>query len=91
MKNVIDVVGHMKLVDGQTLIERPRLDDVKIATTRHIMIHVQSHDGPVMKLYLWDHAATDFCKKFNSCENTPIVLLVTTVNTKRLGGNYLTL
>ncbi|KAF2604919.1 hypothetical protein F2Q70_00025269 [Brassica cretica] len=90
-KRLGDVVGHMKLVDGQTLIERPRLDDVKIATTRHIMIHVQSHDGPVMKLYLWDHAATDFCKKFNSCENTPIVLLVTTVNTKRLGGNYLTL
>ncbi|KAF2568848.1 hypothetical protein F2Q68_00025079 [Brassica cretica] len=86
MKTVSDVVGHMKLVDGQTLIERPRLDDVKIATTRHIMIHVQSHDGSVMKLYLWDQAATDFCKKFNSCENTPTVLLVTTVNTKRLGG-----
>ncbi|KAF2600134.1 hypothetical protein F2Q68_00009009 [Brassica cretica] len=50
------------------------------------MIHVQSHDGPVMKLYLWDQAATDVCKKFNSCENTPTVLLVTTVNTKRLGG-----
>ncbi|KAF3577771.1 hypothetical protein DY000_02030518 [Brassica cretica] len=83
--DLYDVVGHMKLVDGQTLIERPRLDDVKIATTRHIMIHVQSHDGSVMKLYLWDQAATDFCKKFNSCENTPTVLLVTTVNTKRLG------
>ncbi|KAH0883273.1 hypothetical protein HID58_059369 [Brassica napus] len=80
------VVGHMKLVDGQTLIERPSLDDVRIATTRHIMIHVQSHDGPVMKLYLWDQAATDFCNKFNSCESTPTVLLVTTVNTKRLRG-----
>uniref|UniRef100_A0A0D3AQK0 Replication factor A C-terminal domain-containing protein n=1 Tax=Brassica oleracea var. oleracea TaxID=109376 RepID=A0A0D3AQK0_BRAOL len=80
------VIGHMKLVNGQTLIERPSLDDVKIATTRHIMIHVQSHDGPVMKFYLWDQTATDFCKKFNSCENTPTVLLVTTVNTKRLGG-----
>ena len=44
-----------------------------------------------MKLYLWDQAATDFCEKFNSCENTPTVLLVTTVNTKRLGGNYLAL
>ncbi|CAF1925702.1 unnamed protein product [Brassica oleracea] len=65
-----DLYGHMKLVDGQTLIERPIIDDVKIATTRHIMIH----------------AATDFIKKFNSCENTPTVLLVTTVNTKRLGG-----
>ncbi|CDY51778.1 BnaC05g49610D [Brassica napus] len=65
--DLYDVVGHMKLVDGQTLIERPIIDDVKIATTRHIMIHVQSLDG----------------HKFNSCENTPTVLLVTTVNTKR--------
>ncbi|KAF2597237.1 hypothetical protein F2Q68_00011668 [Brassica cretica] len=84
--DLYDVIGHMKLVDGQTLIERPSLDDVKIATTRHIMIHVQSHDRPVMKLYLWDQTATDFCKKFNTCENTPTVLLVTTVNTKHLGG-----
>ncbi|KAG2289177.1 hypothetical protein Bca52824_048781 [Brassica carinata] len=84
--DLYDVVGHMKLVDGQTLTERPSLDDVRIATTRHIMIHVLSHDGPVMKLYLWDQAATDFCNKFNSCESTPTVLLVTTVNTKRLGG-----
>ncbi|CAF1912500.1 unnamed protein product [Brassica napus] len=59
---------------------------VKIATTRHIMVHVQSHEGPVMKLYLWDQAATDFCKKFKSYENTPTVLLVTAVNTKHLGG-----
>ena len=44
MKNYTDVVGHMKLVDGQTLIERPKLDDVKIATTRHILIHLQSHE-----------------------------------------------
>ncbi|KAF3493560.1 hypothetical protein DY000_02058108 [Brassica cretica] len=84
--DLYDVVGHMKLVNGQTLIERPILDEVEIAASRRIMVHVQSHDGPVMKLYLWDHAATDFCKKFNSYENTPIVLLVTTVNTKRLRG-----
>ncbi|CDY13539.1 BnaC02g23500D [Brassica napus] len=55
------------------------------------MVHVQSHEGPVMKLYLWDQAATDFCKKFKSYENTPTVLLVTAVNTKHLGVNHLTL
>ncbi|CAN6851902.1 unnamed protein product, partial [Brassica oleracea] len=84
--DVYDVLGHMKLVDGQILTERPTIDEAKIATTRHIMIHVQSHEGPVMKLYLWDQAATDFCKKFKSYENTPTVVLVTAVNTKRLGG-----
>ncbi|KAH0854660.1 hypothetical protein HID58_057797 [Brassica napus] len=82
--DLYDVVGYMKLVNGHTLIERPILDEVEIATSRHIMVHVQSHDGPVMKLYLWYHAATDFYKKFNSYEKAPTVLLVTTVNTKRL-------
>ncbi|KAG5400208.1 hypothetical protein IGI04_014815 [Brassica rapa subsp. trilocularis] len=84
--DLYDVVGHMKLVNGQTLIGRPILDEVEIATSRHIMVHLQSHDGPVMKVYLWDQAAADFCKKFNSCANTPTVFLVTTVNTKHLGG-----
>ncbi|XP_013607911.1 uncharacterized protein LOC106363028 [Brassica napus] len=86
--DLYDVVGYMKLVNGHTLIERPILDEVEIATSRHIMVHVQSHDGPVMKLYLWYHAATDFYKKFNSYEKAPTVLLVTTVNTKRLRGTF---
>uniref|UniRef100_A0A0D3EEN7 Replication factor A C-terminal domain-containing protein n=1 Tax=Brassica oleracea var. oleracea TaxID=109376 RepID=A0A0D3EEN7_BRAOL len=42
--------------------------------------------GPVMKLYLWDKAAADFCQKFKSYGNTPSILLVTTVNPKHLGG-----
>nr|VDC84158.1 unnamed protein product [Brassica rapa] len=84
--DLYDVLGHMKLVDGQSLTERPTIDEAKVATTRHIMIHVQSHEGPVMKLYLWDQTATDFCKKFKSSEKTPTVLLATAVNTKRLGG-----
>ncbi|CDY69641.1 BnaCnng64570D [Brassica napus] len=80
------VVGHMKLVNGQSIIETPILDEVEIARARHVLVHVQSHDGPVMKLYLWDQAARDLCKKFKSYENTSTVLLVTTVNTKSLGG-----
>ncbi|KAF8113318.1 hypothetical protein N665_0051s0013 [Sinapis alba] len=84
--DLYDVVGHMKLVNGHTLAVRPVIDEVEVATTRRVLVHVQSHKGPVMKLYLWDQAATDFCKKLNSSQNTPTVLLVTTVNTKRLGG-----
>lgn len=87
--DLYDVVGHMKLVNGQSLIDRLVLDEVEIAKARHLLVHVQSHDGPVMKLYLWDQAATDFCKKFKSYENTPTVLLVTTVNTKTIGVDKL--
>ncbi|CAN7086872.1 unnamed protein product [Brassica oleracea var. botrytis] len=85
--NLYHVVGHMKLVNGQSIVEAPVLDEVEIAKARRVLIHVQSHDGPVMKLYLWDQAARDFCKKFKSYVSTPTVLLVTTVNTKTLGGS----
>ncbi|KAF2586378.1 hypothetical protein F2Q70_00035583 [Brassica cretica] len=43
-------------------------------------------NGHVMKLYLWDKAATDLCEKFKAHENTPSVIMVTTVNPKRFGG-----
>ncbi|CAN6850106.1 unnamed protein product [Brassica oleracea] len=60
--------------------------DDKVMFFKDVLLgHHESH-GPVMKLYLWDQAARDFCKKFKSHEKTPTVLLVTTVNTKTLEG-----
>ena len=44
MNNGIDVVGHMKLVNGQSIIEAPVLDEVEIAKARRLLIHVQSHE-----------------------------------------------
>ncbi|CAN6999801.1 unnamed protein product [Brassica oleracea var. botrytis] len=84
--DLYDVVGHMKLVNGQSINEAPVLDEVEIAKARRVLIHVQSHNGPVMKPYLWDQSARDFCIKFKSYEKTPTMLLVTTVNAKTLGG-----
>ncbi|CAF2120991.1 unnamed protein product [Brassica napus] len=74
--NLYDYVGHMKLVDGQAITERMVLDEVDIAEKRHLL----------MKLYLWDQAASEFCEKFKLYVSTPSVLLVTTVNPKHLGG-----
>ncbi|XP_033135403.1 uncharacterized protein LOC108869384 [Brassica rapa] len=42
--------------------------------------------GPVMKLYLWDKAALDFCEKLKATGGTAKVILVTTLNPKRFGG-----
>ncbi|KAG2264338.1 hypothetical protein Bca52824_071417 [Brassica carinata] len=42
--DLYDVVGHMKLVNGHTLTEHPILDEVEIATTRHVLVHMQSHE-----------------------------------------------
>nr|VDD24151.1 unnamed protein product [Brassica oleracea] len=74
------------LVNGQTITDHIVLDEADITEKRHLCVHVQSLDGPVMKLYLWDQAASDFCPKFKSYGGTPSVLLVTTVNPKHLGG-----
>ncbi|KAL0814899.1 hypothetical protein Bca101_071342 [Brassica carinata] len=63
---------------------------VDIAEKRHLCVHVQTHGGQVMKLYLWDHAASVFCEKFKSYGGTPSVLLVTTVNPKHLGDRGIT-
>ncbi|CAF2086087.1 unnamed protein product [Brassica napus] len=71
------------LVNGHTLTERPVLDEVQIAAARHLLVHLQLYE---YGFYLWDNVATEFCRKFKSCETTSTVLLITTVNTKRLGG-----
>ncbi|CAN6825725.1 unnamed protein product [Brassica oleracea] len=83
--DLYDYVCHMRLINGQAMTEHLIIDEVDIAEKRHLVVHVQTHDGPVMKLYLWDQAATAFCQKFKSYGSTPRVLLVTTVNPKRIG------
>ncbi|CDY41089.1 BnaC05g10800D [Brassica napus] len=84
--DLYDYIGHIRLVNEQTLNESLVLDEVEISSMRRILVHVQTHDGPVMKLYIWDKAATDFCEKFKSLGKLPSVILVTTVNPKRFGG-----
>ncbi|CAG7890077.1 uncharacterized protein LOC103839974 isoform X1 [Brassica rapa] len=84
--DLYDYVGHMRLINGQAMTEHLIIDESDIAEKRHLVVHVQTHGGPVMKLYLWDQAAAAFCQKFRSYGSTPRVLLVTTVNPKRIGG-----
>ncbi|KAH0893752.1 LOW QUALITY PROTEIN: hypothetical protein HID58_056181 [Brassica napus] len=74
------------LVNGQTISDYIVLDEVDISEKRHLCVHVQTHDGPVMKLCIWDKAASNFCQKLKSYGGTPSVLLVTTVNPKHIGG-----
>ncbi|CAN6892875.1 unnamed protein product [Brassica oleracea] len=80
------VVGHLKLVDSQPLHQRPVLCTNDDSASRKVMVHLQLKDGPVINVYLWDEAAENFLLKFDACAATPTVLLVTTVNPKRLGG-----
>ncbi|KAH0879156.1 hypothetical protein HID58_066550 [Brassica napus] len=79
-------VGHIKLVNGQVLSDVPLLDEAEIAASRRVDLHVQTHDKPVLKLYLWDKASFQFCEKFKASGGTAHVILVTTLNPKRFGG-----
>ncbi|CAN6924286.1 unnamed protein product [Brassica oleracea] len=84
--DLYDYVGHIKLVNGQVLSDSIVLDDAEIASSRRVPLHVQTHDGPVMKLYLWYKAAFDFSGKIKASGGTARVILVTTLNPKRFGG-----
>ncbi|KAG2289473.1 hypothetical protein Bca52824_049077 [Brassica carinata] len=75
-----------ELVDGHPLHECPVLCTNDDSTSRRITVHLQLKDGPVMNVYLLDEAAENFRLKFDASAATPTVLLVTTVNPKRLAG-----
>lgn len=46
------------------------------------------YSDPVLKLYLWDKVAFEFCEKFKASGGTARVILVTTLNPKWFGGLY---
>ncbi|KAL0786503.1 hypothetical protein Bca101_002749 [Brassica carinata] len=59
--------------------------ELSVVDNPPVSIPEDRFSGPVMKLYLWDKAASDFCEKFKSYGSTPSIILVTTVNPKHLG------
>nr|VDC70324.1 unnamed protein product [Brassica rapa] len=82
IQGLLDFIELPRVVLG----DGPLLDESEIAATRRVELHVQTHDEPVLKLYLWDQPALQFCKKFNASGGTARVILVTTLNPKRFGG-----
>ncbi|KAL0751263.1 hypothetical protein Bca101_033266 [Brassica carinata] len=88
--DLYDYVGHMKLVNGQTISDHIVL--VRLTSQRsgiYVFMFRHMSNGPVMKLYIWDKAASDFCQKFKSYGGTPIVLLVTTEHLLSLQCHHL--
>ena len=48
---IADYVGHMKLVNEQTLSDSLVLDEVEIASSRRILVHVQTHEWILYSVY----------------------------------------
>ncbi|CAN6863883.1 unnamed protein product [Brassica oleracea var. botrytis] len=61
--DLYDFVGHMKLVNGQTITDHIVLDEADITEKRHLCVHVQSLEyvSPVLSFFCFDQAASDFC------------------------------
>ncbi|KAG2302480.1 hypothetical protein Bca52824_031131 [Brassica carinata] len=86
LKPTVISEGIFTMLLATPLHQRPVLCTKDDSTSQRVMVHLQLKDGPVMNVYLWDEAAKNFCLKFDASAATPTVLLVTTVNPKRLGG-----
>ncbi|KAG2291779.1 hypothetical protein Bca52824_038448 [Brassica carinata] len=84
--DLYDYIGYINLLNGQVPSDVLLLDEAQIAASRRVELHVQTHDDPVMKLYLWDKSAFEFCEKFKASGRTARVILVTTLNPKQFGG-----
>ncbi|KAG2239092.1 hypothetical protein Bca52824_089952 [Brassica carinata] len=82
--DLYDYIGHLKLVNGKTLSDSLVLDEDVISSTRP---YRWSRYVAVVRdeARLWDKAAT-VCEKFKSHGSLPSVILVTTLNPKRIGG-----
>ncbi|KAH0938675.1 LOW QUALITY PROTEIN: hypothetical protein HID58_006136 [Brassica napus] len=80
-RDLYDYVGHIKLVNGQVLNDSLVLDDAEIASSRRVLLHVQTHDctsGTRLPLILVEN--------FKASGGAASVILVTTLNPKRFGG-----
>ncbi|XP_013601557.1 PREDICTED: uncharacterized protein LOC106309013 [Brassica oleracea var. oleracea] len=77
------LLATLSWFDSQPLHQRPVLCTNDDSASRKVMVQLF---GPVINVYLWNEAAENFRLKFDACAATPTVLLVTTVNPKRLGG-----
>ncbi|CDY26983.1 BnaC09g36000D [Brassica napus] len=72
------------LILDDVLSDSIMLDDAEIASSRRVLLHVQTHDGPVMKLYLWDKAAFDFSEKIKASGGTACALALSSMTSSRI-------
>ncbi|KAH0932918.1 hypothetical protein HID58_000771 [Brassica napus] len=71
----VDVVGHMKLLNEQMLIQRPVLHEVAIATTQCVLIHLQTNVALVLKLSVCTSLSQNSYKLYMTFPGTPTTFL----------------
>ncbi|ESQ38723.1 hypothetical protein EUTSA_v10028707mg [Eutrema salsugineum] len=86
----VDVIGQLRLISGDNLRSPTTLETApQVIGTRakdRLFLHLLMKDGETIRIYLWDKIAAQFRERWNSNQNQPTVLLLTTVNPRTIGG-----
>ncbi|KAL0835882.1 hypothetical protein Bca101_087771 [Brassica carinata] len=88
--DLLDIIGFLRVIDGDNLeTQTPMATAPAPAGERSkdmVFLHVQLEDGETARVYLWDKIAAAFRSRWNDSKTKPTVILLTTLNSKTLGG-----
>ncbi|KAG2313895.1 hypothetical protein Bca52824_017017 [Brassica carinata] len=88
--DLLDIIGFLRVINGDNLdTQTPMATAPAPAGERSkdmVFLHVQLEDGETARVYLWDKIAATFRSRWNESETKPSVILLTTLNSKTLGG-----
>ncbi|CAN7124517.1 unnamed protein product [Brassica rapa subsp. narinosa] len=88
--DLLDIIGFLRVINGDNLdTQTPMATAPAPAGERSkdmVFLHVQLEDGETARVYLWDKIAAVFRSRWNDSKTKPSVILLTTLNSKTLGG-----
>ncbi|CAN6931217.1 unnamed protein product [Brassica oleracea] len=88
--DLLDIIGFLRVINGDNLdTQTPMATAPAPAGERSkdmVFLHVQLEDGKTARVYLWDKIAAAFRSRWNDSKTKPSVILLTTLNSKTLGG-----
>ncbi|KAL0713331.1 hypothetical protein Bca4012_020309 [Brassica carinata] len=87
---ILDIIGFLRVINGDNLdTQTPIATAPAPAGERSkdmVFLHVQLEDGETARVYLWDKIGATFRSRWNESQTKPLVILLTTLNSKTLGG-----
>ncbi|CAN6868315.1 unnamed protein product [Brassica oleracea] len=88
--DLLDIIGFLLVINGDNLeTQTPMATAPAPAGERSkdmVFLHVQLEDGETARVYLWDKIDAAFRSRWNDSKTKPTVILLTTLNSKTLGG-----
>ncbi|CAN6920176.1 unnamed protein product, partial [Brassica oleracea] len=88
--DLLDIIGFLRVINGDNLdTQTPMATAPAPAGERSkdmVFLHVQLEDGETARVYLWDKITAAFPSRWNDSKTKPSVILLTTLNSKTLGG-----